>query len=594
MSTTDTVPSRFRDTVRAHGPQPALQHKVGDGFEQLTWDDYADLACRAAAGFASLGVGRGDRVLLLMTNRPEFHWVDVGAVLAGATPISAYNSSSPEQIAYLARHARAKVAVVESGDLFSRVLKVRDELEDLAHVVVVDGDETETSDDGLHPLSVLSGADPVDLDEAAAAADPDDLLTVIYTSGTTGPPKGVKLSHANVVAEADLLFDQVVQRDPAGWRMLSYLPMAHIAERVSSHYSGPLKGTFVTTVADPTQVAAYAREVHPEAMFGPPRIWEKMKAGVEAAVAARGEEAAAGFAKALDLGTRVDAMRLAGQEVPAEMDQALQGADAQAFAPLRQMLGLHEAVYLLSGAAPIPKEVLHFFRGIGLPMSECWGMSETTGALTWSHWDYRLGAVGRAAEGMEVRIAEDGELLCRGPVVTSGYLDDPERTAEAFDDEGWFRTGDIAELDDDGYLWIRDRKKELIITASGKNVAPAVIEAELKTISLVGQACVVGDGRRYLVALLVLDPDAAPGWAQSQGISGSLEELATHDQVREEVDRQVREVNQQFNNVEQIKRFTLLGEEWLPDTEVLTPTMKLKRRGVLERYAAEIEALYAG
>ena len=587
-----TVTARFRDRVRDHADEVALRSKDGDAWSEITWGEYGDQASRVAGGLRDLGVGEGDRVLLMLRNRVEFHVVDLATLLLRATPVSVYNSSSPEQLQYLAEHSGAKVAVVEA-DFLERLQKVRPELEALQHVVVLDADESH-GDDVVAWTDLLDG-DPVDRDAAADAAEPDDLLTVIYTSGTTGPPKGVMLNHTNVVSEADIIYESVVQRDATGWNVISYLPMAHIAERVVSHYGGPLVGIVATSCPDPTQVGAYLREVKPDAFFGPPRIWEKMKSSIEATVASQGEERQQGFEKALAAGKQIDQVRRrhAG-ELPADQQQTWEHLDSQAFAPLRQMLGFDNAKWLLTAAAPIPVEVVEFFRACGLPLSECWGMSETTGGLTWSHWDYVLGSVGRPAPGCEVKIADDGELLCRGPNITTGYLDEPEKTAEAIDDDGWLHTGDVARVDDDGYVYLVDRKKELIITAGGKNVSPANVEAALKGIGLVGQAAVVGDGRPYLVALLTLDPDAAQAWASSNGKDGAdLEALAEDPDVLAEVEAGVQEINQGFNRVEQVKRFTLIGEEWMPDSEVLTPTMKLKRRGVNERYADQIDGLYA-
>ena len=588
-----TVTARFRDRVRDQADEVALRAKDGDRWVETTWGEYGEQAARVAGGLRELGVGEGDRVLLMLRNRVEFHVVDLGVLLLRATPISVYNSSSPEQLQYLAQHSRAKVAVVEA-DFLERLQKVRAELEDLQAVVVLDPDESH-GEDVVRYESLLE-AEPVDTDAAADAAQPDDLLTVIYTSGTTGPPKGVMMTQANAVAEADIIYESVVQRDATGWDVISYLPMAHIAERVVSHYGGPLVGIVATSCPDPTQVGAYLREVRPDAFFGPPRIWEKMKSSIETTIAAQGEERRAGFQQALEAGKKVDqARRRNGGEVPSEHAETWEQLDAAAFAPLRQMLGLDDATWLLTAAAPIPVEVIEFFRACGLPLSECWGMSETTGGLTWSHWDYVLGSVGRPAPGCEVRIADDGELLCRGPNVTTGYLDEPEKTAEALDDDGWLHTGDVARVDDDGYVYLVDRKKELIITAGGKNVSPANVEAALKGIPLVGQAAVVGDGRPYLVALLTLDPDAAEQWARSNGKDDvALEDLADDPDVLAEVERGVEEANQGFNRVEQVKKFSLIGEEWMPDSELLTPTMKLKRRGVNQRYAERIDGLYAG
>ena len=562
-----TVPERFAATVGDHADRVALRWKDGDEFAEWTFGDYAERACRVAAGLGALGVERGDRVVLMMRNRPEFHVADMGALLCGATCISIYNSSAPEQIEYLAGHCEAKVAIVEDIGFLERLLKVRGELPALRDVVVMD------DPDGLAPSDVrswsdLGSADPVDLAVTSRTAQPTDLATVIYTSGTTGPPKGVMLDHANVCWTIESLRQSLEHVAQPGRRLVSYLPMAHIAERMTSHYQQAAIGYEVTTCPDASQVASYFASVHPEILFGVPRIWEKLHAGIMAMVGA-------------------DAAKQQAFEA------ALASGDDRVLAPVRGALGLDACVSAITGAAPIPAAIIEFFRSLGVPLAEIYGMSESSGPMTFDAVEVRPGTVGRAIPGCEVLLADDGEVVCRGGNVFRGYLNDPERTAEALDDEGWLHSGDIGELDDDGYLNIVDRKKELIITAGGKNISPANLEAALKVFPLIGQACVIGDGRPFVSALVVLDPEVAPMWAKQQGIEESaLAALAEHPKVIAEVERSVAEANLQFSKVEQVKKVRVLGEEWIPDSEELTPTMKLKRRGVHTKYADEIEALY--
>ena len=339
-----------------------------------------------------------------------------------------------------------------------------------------------------------------------------------------------------------------------------------------------------------TKLSSYLVAVRPSFLFGPPRVWEKLAAGIQAQVAARGPEQAAGFADALKVGRAVQQLRARGEEPTGELAETWAFVDEVAFRPVRAAVGLDRAEFVFSGAAPVPPEVIDFLRDIGLPMSEIYGMSENCGGMTWEPRLVRTGRVGRAYPGVEVVTGPDGEVLCRGPIVFSGYLDDPERTAEALDADGWLHTGDIGEFDDDGYLKIVDRKKELIITGGGKNVSPANVEAVLKTVPLVAQAMAVGDARPYLVALLTLDPDSVsvryPG--------RSVADVAADPEVLAEIAHDVADANGRLSRVEQPRRVLVLGEEWLPDSDVLTPTMKLKRRGVLGRYGEQIEAMYAG
>ena len=584
-----TVASLLVRNVRENGDEVAVRrlNPDGSGLEEWTWADVGQKSARMAAAYGRLGLERGDRVLLFLRNRPEFHVADLGAVLAGGTPLSIYNSSSPEQVAQLAGHSRSRVAVVEDVDFLERLLKVRDELPELRAVVVVD-DLDGPAPAGVHRLADLLADEPVDLTAAAAAVRPENLVTVIYTSGTTGPPKGVMLTHANVDA-ACTAYTELVGLSP-GRRSVSYLPMAHIAERMVTHYGWLWNRSEVTCCPDQTTLAAYLAQVRPTNLFGPPRVFEKLRAGIQAAVAAAGPEKAAGFERALAVGRQVADLRATGAEPPPELAAAWAAVDAAVFAPMRTAMGLDQLDYCFSGAAPLPVHVMHFLRSIGLPFSEIYGMSENTGGMTWDPWRVKPGTVGRPYPGVEVRLGEDGEVLARGGIISPGYLDDPERSADTFDADGWLHTGDIGTFDDEGYLSIVDRKKELIITAGGKNISPANLEALLKSLPLVGQACVVGDRRRYLVALLVLDPEVAPGWAARQGITG---DLTASPLVRAELERGVAEVNARVSQVEGIKRFAVLADEWVPDSPQLTATMKLKRRGVHAAYADVIESLYA-
>ena len=562
----------------------------GTGLEEWTWSGVAERSARLARAYGRLGLERGDRVLLLLRNRPEFHVADLGAVLAGGTPLSVYNSSSAEQIGQLAAHSRARIAVVEDAGFLARLLAVRAGLPDLRATVVVEPGDGPLPE-GVLRFADLLAEDPVDLAAAAAAVEPADLATVIYTSGTTGPPKGVTLTHRNVACQA------VGYLHLVGWRTgrhsVSYLPMAHIAERVITHYTWMFQQSVVTCCPDQTMLAAYLRLVRPTDLFGPPRVWEKLRAGLLAAVAAAGPQAVAGLEEARAVGTQVAAHRARDEALPAALAAAWEQVDGPLLTPLRAKLGLDRIEFCFAGAAPLPPDVLLFFRSIGLPFSEVYGMSENTGGMTWDPYRVRPGTCGRVFPGNEIRLAEDGEVLCRGGIVSPGYLDDPDRTAETVDSDGWLHTGDIGTLDADGYLSVVDRKKELIITAGGKNVSPANLEALLKSLPLVGQACVVGDNRRHLVALLVLDPEVAPGWAARTGLPTDLAALAAAPEVRAELERGVAEVNARVSSAEGIKRFAILADEWVPDSEQLTATMKLKRRGVHAAYAEVIESLYA-
>ncbi|MFN8018774.1 MAG: long-chain fatty acid--CoA ligase [Acidimicrobiales bacterium] len=584
----DTVAGAFVATVAARPDDVAIRGKVGDEWQEWTFAQYADLVARAATGLRDRGVGRGDRIVLMMRNCPEFHVLDVAALMVGATPISIYNSSAPDQVQYLVEHSGAVLGIVEDDGFLARFAPVRDQLPTLRALGVVrPGDLAAdfTYDD-------LVTSEPLDLAVAAAEGDPSDLVTVIYTSGTTGPPKGVMISNSNVLFIAEATRKLMPFESAEGKRVISYLPMAHIAERTVSHYSQIVLGYQVSCCPEPGKIAAYCTEVRPEVLFGVPRVWEKIYGGVQAFLSSDPEKAAK-FDEAIEAAKPISLRRSWGTAT--EEDEATwEFLDGFVFAPVRELLGLDRLEVGVTGAAPIPAELLAWFRAIGVPLSEVYGMSENTGLMTWTPERIKPGTVGPAAPGTEVTLAEDGEVICRGPHVFQGYLNDPEKTDEALSADGWLHTGDIGEIDEDGYLRIVDRKKELIITAGGKNISPANLEAALKMIPLVGQAAAIGDKRPFVSALVVLDPDTAPAWAAQHGLGDlSLDELAEHPAVIAEVERHLDEVMAPFNNAERVKKVKVLGEEWLPDSELLTPTSKLKRRGVNQRYAAEIEALYS-
>jgi long-chain acyl-CoA synthetase len=504
----------FQITAALRGDGIAV--RTPDGSLELTYAQLRDEVERVARGLYRLGVRAGDTVGLMMVNRPEFHVVDLAAIHLGATPFSVYNTSSREQIEYLFSDAGNKLAVVERA--------FADRIPEGPDLVLVE------ELDQLYP-------DPdLDFDGAWRAVGPDAILTLIYTSGTTGPPKGVEITHANMLAELRGLDEFLGAMAPG--RAVSFLPSAHIADRWASQYTAICTyGHALTCCPDPREVMAVVRDVHPTIFGAVPRVWEKTKAALEAG------------------------------NVPA--------------AAAKAALGLEQCERFVIGAAPTPVEVLEYFAAAGIVIQEVWGMSELSCVATMvPRDDPRFGTVGRPIPGVEVRLADDGELLVRGGIVMRGYRNQSQKTAEALDADGWLHTGDVATIDDDGFVTIVDRKKELIINAAGKNMSPANIEGALKSAGpLIGQACVIGDRRPYNVALLVLDPET--------GLD------PRNPEVLERVQTEVDAANSRLSRVEQIKRFALLDDEWLPGGDELTPTMKLKRKPITEKYTAQIEELYA-
>ena len=583
----------------ADGEAPAMSWKQDGQWRTRSWREHRERVAEAAVGLARLGVGRGDFVAIMATNRPEHVVADQAAVHAGATPSTFYFTLAPEQIRYCAGHCEAKVAVLENRDMLKRWQEIREELPALRHLVVIEGAEEERGDDGVLTWDQLVAdgrealaADPGAFERLRGGVLPEDAATLLYTSGTTGPPKGVVLTHHNLLFECAAL--NRMHGLPKGGSSVSYLPLAHIAERVLSIY-GPLtlRG-HVWCCPDPARAVEYVREARPTLFFGVPRVWEKVRAGINAKLAAEENERRRKLAQgAVATGLEVVRRRQARRPVPLGLRVRHKLLDALVLAKIRKAIGLDRCTYASSAASPLAVDVAEFFAAIGLPLVEVYGMTETSAVVTGNPpGRIKIGTVGPPIAGIELRLADDGEVLVRGPVNTPGYFRQEEATRELIDQDGWLHTGDVGELDGDGYLRIIDRKKELIITSSGKNLSPANIEALLKEHPLIGQALVYGDNRPYVVALVVLDHELAPGWAARNGLGGG--DLANSEQVLAEVQLAVDAANQRLARVEQVKRFEVLPVEWTAESEELTPTLKLRRRIIHAKYAERIDALYEG
>jgi long-chain acyl-CoA synthetase len=587
-----TIPSLLLRNATDFGDLPALTMDE----ETLTWSDLRDRIADMARGLAAIGVQPRDRVLIMMSSRPE-HWlVDLATVHLGAIPSTVYATLSPDQVSFLARHSRPSVVVLEGAAQLGRWRSVLSGPHGISAIITVDdmGAGFETLARVAENGKALHAADPDVFEKGWREIEPHQPVTVLYTSGTTGDPKGVAISHHNVLCQAAVLEATIEVPDHAP--SVAYLPLAHIAERMLGIYNAVYRAGHVHICPDPTQVLAMLQRVRPVSFFGVPRIWEKVAAGVQARLPTMDESTQAAFAAAMEISLSAYRHREAGTPVPDELAERFAVSDAKVLAPVRAMLGLDRARWTGSGAAPIPVEILTFLAGIGLDVLEVWGMTETTGTATINTPQrFRTGTVGRVNPGMELRIADDGEILVRGPLVCLGYLEPDGTVAPATDADGWLATGDVGVLDDDGFLAITDRKKELIITSAGKNIAPSRIESLVRADPLVGYVVAIGDRRPYVTALVVLDEEMAPIWARSEGLGElTYTELTQHLAVRARVQAAVDSANEKLSRPESVKRFTILPTPWTAETGELTPKLSLRRAVISQRYAALIDELYAG
>jgi len=597
-----TLIDALAETVAAHADEPAYSDRhgapEGESWRTLTWTETREAALDAAAGLIDLGVDVGDAVAIMATNRVEHFLADMAGVHAAAVPMSIYNTLSAEQVAFIAGESTPKVAVLENADHLARWSRAIEAAEDLTVVMI----EPQPDDRGDHLTwaelvergRARRTSEPDELEQRHQQLDPDAPATILYTSGTTGNPKGVVLTHHNVLYEAVSTLEAAgLGDDPQ--RQISYLPLAHIAERVLGLYGPQMVGSHQYAIGDPAELLGALGEVHPSAFFGVPRVWEKIKTGISAKLAADPnpdnvklveDSMAAGLAW-------VSAQEVGGVMTP-EIEARYDEANSAILGFLKLLLGLDQVQWAGSAAAPMPIEVAKFMAGLGLKVFDVYGMTETCGAVTANGPDaFRLGTVGRATPGMEVILGEDNEILVRGPVVTPGYHRQEEATRALIDEDGWVHTGDIGTLDDDGFFAVVDRKKELIITSAGKNIAPSNIENYLKESPIIGHAMAVGDARPYVVAILTLDAEIAPLVAQKMGLEyADLADLAEKPEIRAMAQQAVDEANERLSRPEQVKAFELLGVEWTAESEELTPTLKLKRRVVHAKYADVIDRLY--
>jgi long-chain acyl-CoA synthetase len=609
-ATVDTLPARLLQLARENGTDTAIREKHRGCWREWTWSGYAERVAKVAAGLRELGVGPGTRVGIHAENRPEWVIADLAVQGLGAQSIGIYPTSPAMEVEYLLGHSRAAVLIVEDEEQLDKTLAVRDQLPELRHLVVMDprgvrlegagprqgvGDNTE----GHEPLLTFAELEQRgDVEDAlpayadsVARLDPRETAILVYTSGTTGPPKGAMISHANLVASARVFVEALgsEQRD----EVLSYLPLCHIAERLLSVVDAVWAGSVVNFGEGGPSFQHDLRDVQPTVFLGVPRVWEKMLAGVEIRMADASRLKRGLYRASVRQGRRIAPRRMSGRATPADrLTYAL--CDALVFRPLREKLGMVRVRTAISGAAPIAPQVLEYLWAIGIPVREGYGQTENTAICTLTPaGDVRLGAVGVPMSGVEVRIADDGEILTRSAGVFQGYLDNPEATAVTVDADGWLHTGDVGEIDADGFLRITDRMKDIIITAGGKNVSPSEIENRLKVSPYIREAVVIGDRRKYLTALIGIERDTAGDWATRRGlVYTTYADLSSKPEISNLVQSVITEANHDLAGVEQIKKFTLIDKELDHEDGELTATQKVKRRAIADRFADEIEAMY--
>jgi long-chain acyl-CoA synthetase len=594
-----TIPALFRHRIAAHGATVAMREKALGVWTSITWAEYGREVRAIGLGLVSLGLARGDVVAILSENNREWVATDIAAICAGGVSCGIYPTDAAKQVEYIVNDSRAKFLFVENEEQLDKFLAGRERMPSLKKVVVFDmeglrdfKDEAVIALDELRALGrAHEAAHPEDWDRRVAAAEPNDLMILIYTSGTTGPPKGAMISHRNVIFQ--LSSNQALIALEPGDNQLCFLPLCHIAERTFSVFRPIANRTIINFVESPETFAENLREVSPDIMFAVPRIWEKFYSQVAIVMKEATAFGRFTYRAALAVGARRAALLADGEPVPPLLGAAWWLADRLVLGNVKRALGLGRVRWVYSGAAPISPDLIKWFRALGIAMYEVYGQTENTGVATATTGGrMKIGTVGTAAPGTEVRLSPQGEILLRGPHVCLGYLNQPDKTAETIKD-GWLYTGDVGTIDNEGYVKITDRLKDIIITAGGKNITPSEIENQLKFSPYISDAVVIGDKRKYLTALIMIDYDNVAKFAQDAGVPFSnYASLCRAEAVIDLVQAEIDKVNRNFARVETIKKFRLIDQLLTPEDEELTPTMKLKRGFVNRKYKDLIDSMY--
>ncbi|MCG6908641.1 MAG: AMP-binding protein [Deltaproteobacteria bacterium] len=597
----NTIPRLFRHRVDQWGDETALREKVYGIWRKISWQAYGLNTRHTGFGLIHYGLEPGDRVAIISENNPEWLYSDMGTLSAGGVSVGIYPTDSPQQVAYVLNHSQARFYIAEDEEQLDKVLEMRESTPHLKKIVVMDMEGLRHFEDEmvisfeqlLADGKALSEQQPGLLEERIEAIQPEDLAILIYTSGTTGPPKGAMISHQNILNTAQMQFDIV-----PGYKddeVLSFLPLCHIAQRMVSVFTPLLSGGKINFVEEMDTIPQNMREISPTIFFAVPRIWEKFYSSLILAMKESTWLEKVAFDWAVNIGGKVSDHTLNGKKVPGHLALLFKIVDLLVLRNLKKSIGLNRVRYCLSGAAPISPDLLKFYHGIGLDIREVFGQTENCGPTTMHYKDdVKFGTVGKPLPQAQVRIADDGEILLKGPHVFMGYFNDPEKTAETVVD-GWLHTGDVGRIDGDGHLIITDRKKDIIITAGGKNITPSEIENQLKFSPYITDAVVIGDGRKYLTALIMIDDENVMKYAQENRVPfTTYASLTRAKEVVDLVQAEVETVNKQFARVETIKKFRLIDIQLTTDDDEITPTGKLKRNFINEKFKAVIEEMYSG
>ena len=599
LSEADTIPRLFWKRVGQWSDRTALREKVYGIWQEIPWREYGLKARQVALGLIALGLEPGDRVAVISENNPEWLYSDMGILAAGGVTVGIYPTDSPNQVEYVLNHSGARFYIAEDEEQLDKILEIRGNIPQLQKIIIMDMEGLRHFSD---PMAIsfaellergkqLDRKDPGLFPRRLQEPQPEDLAILIYTSGTTGPPKGAMISHRNIISTMEM--QEAVNPGLENDEVLSFLPLCHIAQRMVSVYNPLLAGYRINFVEELDTIPENMREVSPTVFFAVPRIWEKFYSSLVLTIKDSTLLEKLAFRWAIGIGRKISDYRLSRSDPPLHLKALFKLADWMVLKNLKKILGLNQARYCLSGAAPISPDLLKFYHGLGLDVREVYGQTENCGPTS-IHYDndVRLGTVGKPLPGAQIRIAEDGEILLKGPHVFMGYYQDPEKTRETIVD-GWLYTGDVGRIDEAGHLVITDRKKDIIITAGGKNITPSEIENQLKFSPYINDAVVIGDGRKFLTALIMVDDENVMKYAQDNRVPfTTYASLTRAREIIELIQKEVDDVNKKFARVETIKKFRLIGVQLTTDDEEITPTMKLKRKFINEKFREVIEGMY--